>query len=301
MTSSTWLMKRILIAGFAFYLASVYLVMKGYQHLFTSKNIDTSSTVASIPKITSGSLPKTLPITIPNVQPMIVVNNEPIKFNFQQCAAKKKYIGRHEYGGWMMCPIGLNSDSVVYSFGIGENAEFDHEMINEFNLHALYAFDPTPKSVEYVTKQKNSGFLDDRFQLHTMALIGDSELTQMKMHLPKNSNHVSGSVVSSSDHLDPSNFVTVDALDLPRIMKKLNHDHIDLLKIDIEGAEFDVLKRLLSDGKFNYCNQVLVEQHARFFGNEGQQKLKEMIHLFRKNGFRLIHVEKGEEYTWVRA
>jgi len=227
-----------------------------------------------------------------------------LSFPIEQCKLRKTYVGNKVYGGWMICPIGLNSKSIVYSFGIGENVEFDQKMIQKFNLEKLYAFDPTPKSIHYVQTQQEVGLLDrNRFQLFPVALVGDATQTEMKMFLPKNSKFVSGSVIksSNSDHLDEGNYVMVKAMDLPRIMKMLNHDHIDLLKLDIEGAEFDVFKALLSNGSFTYCNQVLVEQHARFFDPKvGKQKLEEMNQLLIGNGFILIHVEKDEEYTYVR-
>ena len=38
--------------------------------------------------------------------------------------------------------------------------------------------------------------------------------------------------------------------DLKNIMQKLNHTHIDLLKLDIEGAEINVLNQMLNDNIF---------------------------------------------------
>ena len=73
-----------------------------------------------------------------SVQPEIKVN--------------KEFIGDHN-AGWTVCPDELNSKSIVYAFGIGENISFDLGMIERFNCN-IYAFDPTPKSLKWLQKQE---------------------------------------------------------------------------------------------------------------------------------------------------
>ncbi|HEX7718479.1 MAG TPA: hypothetical protein VF389_01635, partial [Woeseiaceae bacterium] len=46
-------------------------------------------------------------------------------------------------GGWWFHPDTLHIDSIVYSFGIGEDVEFDLFLIERFGL-VVHAFDPTP-------------------------------------------------------------------------------------------------------------------------------------------------------------
>ena len=49
-----------------------------------------------------------------------------------------------KHAGFFVYTKFLNSDSVLYSFGVGEDISFDEELISEFNC-IIYAFDPTPK------------------------------------------------------------------------------------------------------------------------------------------------------------
>jgi FkbM family methyltransferase len=56
----------------------------------------------------------------------------------------------------------------------------------------------------------------------------------------------------------------VDAITVKDILCRLNTDHIDLLKIDIEGAE----RQLFSEGSDEWLGQVrfiIIELHDRFF------------------------------------
>ena len=50
---------------------------------------------------------------------------------------------------------------------------------------------------------------------------------------------------------------------LPALRKKLGHDKIviDYLKMDIEGAEWPILRRWITDGDLSYVKQLAIEIH----------------------------------------
>src|SRR5262245_56805324 len=58
-----------------------------------------------------------------------------------------------EYGGWCVCPDPLDERSIVYSFGVGQDISWDLAMIERFGM-TVHAFDPTPKSIEWIRQQK---------------------------------------------------------------------------------------------------------------------------------------------------
>ena len=57
----------------------------------------------------------------------------------------------------------------------------------------------------------------------------------------KNPNYVSGSFNPNMNFVNKNNFINVNIKTIDNIMKKYNHRHIDILKLDIEGLEIDVL------------------------------------------------------------
>jgi len=76
------------------------------------------------------------------------------------------------------------------------------------------------------------------------------------------------------------------------ILKELNHSKIDVLKMDIEGSEYDVLEDILTvDIKIN---QLLIEFHDRFF-EHGQEKSKAIIKKLAKKGFLIFGVSASKE------
>src|ERR1043166_677122 len=57
-----------------------------------------------------------------------------------------------EYGGWPVVAGTVSPASIVYSFGVGEDISFDVALIESTGCQ-IWAFDPTPKSQNWVSKQ----------------------------------------------------------------------------------------------------------------------------------------------------
>ena len=57
------------------------------------------------------------------------------------------------------------------------------------------------------------------------------------------------------------------------------HDRIYLLKLDVEGAEFDIMEKIMQHKLYEKIDYIACETHARFFedGEERLAKLRELI------------------------
>ena len=75
-------------------------------------------------------------------------------------------------------------------------------------------------------------------------------------------------------------------------MTDLGHKHIDVLKMDIEGSEYDVIENILNTNIS--INQILIEFHGRFYDN-GILKTKECISKLSKNGFEIFAISDSFE------
>jgi Methyltransferase FkbM domain len=93
---------------------------------------------------------------------------------------------------------------------------------------------------------------------------------------------------------DFSEAVEVPVYRLASIARMLGHERIDVLKMDIEGAEYGVLEDLLVSGLA--VKQVLVEFHHRR-AEIGVEKTKRAIRCLNEAGYRIFSVSaSGEEY-----
>jgi len=77
-------------------------------------------------------------------------------------------------------------------------------------------------------------------------------------------------------------------------MKELNHDHIDLLKIDIENIECDILEKMLSDKI--YPTYLSVDFDLM---NHNKERCKEVIIKLMNNGYKIIK-SQGHDFSFVR-
>jgi hypothetical protein len=79
-------------------------------------------------------------------------------------------------------------------------------------------------------------------------------------------------------------------------MQRNHHHSIDLLKIDIEGFEYEVLESCLADRI--PIQQICVEFHD-FFPEISKAKTRGMIRALNAHGFDLIHRHR-HDHTFLR-
>ena len=137
------------------------------------------------------------------------------------------------YGGWVI-PAGILLDgAVVYSGGVGEDATFDEAIIDKYGCR-VFAFDPTPRAIAY------AGTIDDpRFHFHSVGLWVEDSVQEFRA--PANPERVNHSIGPSRG---PRGGFTAECRSLESLMRELGHADLALLKLDIEGAEYEVLRAL---------------------------------------------------------
>lgn len=195
----------------------------------------------------------------------------------------------NEGTAWTLIPELLNENSVVYSFGVGDDISFDLCLINHVDLQ-VFAFDPTPKSIDWIATQN----LPKQFTLYPVGLANFNG--KAKFHPPKNPNHISATMLDRKETQDQAYKVEVKTLQT--IMQELGHNKIDLLKMDVEGMEYDVIDDMKNAGILP--SQVLIEFHHRFKG-VGIKKTVTAVNTLREMGYKVFHVSRtGEEIAFVK-
>jgi FkbM family methyltransferase len=195
-----------------------------------------------------------------------------------------------EYGGYAVCPTGLGAASVVYSFGVGCDVSFDRELIALRGV-TVHAFDPTPKSMAWVETQT----LPDSFVFHPWG-IADFDGTA-SFHAPKDPTHVSHTLLEGGNV--GTGTVEVPVFRLRTIMNELGHAHVDILKMDIEGAEYGVLADVLGSGI--PISQILIEFHHHRSGVP-LERTQAAVQAIEQAGFRAFHESpSGYEFSFLRT
>ena len=195
-----------------------------------------------------------------------------------------------EYGGWPVVNGAVSSDHIAYSFGVGEDISFDRALIAKTGCR-VWAFDPTPKSQAWISGQT----LPREFHFTPVGVSAtDGEVT---FYPPANTEYVSYSVAPGLDQTRKP--IVAPVRRLSTLMAENGHDHIDILKMDVEGFEYDVIDDLLA-GTIR-PHHLLIEFHHGMYGIAREKTVKAVRDL-RRNGYRLFYVSAtGREYGFFRA
>lgn len=208
--------------------------------------------------------------------------------NIVKCTTKANY--GDNFSGWYVDTALLKSHSIVYSVGVGANINFDIALIDGFGL-TVHAFDPTPRSIEWVKQQK----LSKKFIFHDYGLADFDGQIEFFPPAKPSSTHFSP-VNRYGKDLDEVDLIKAPVKKLNTICKALGHDHIDLLKMDIEGGEYKVIDDLLASNIT--IGQILVEFHHMFKTIDFQETVDAIAKL-KKAGYELFHIsERTYEFSF---
>jgi FkbM family methyltransferase len=154
------------------------------------------------------------------------------------------------YGGYVVPLDLIGKGWICYSGGLGEDISFELELAARCRCH-IYGFDPVPKSIAYVSATADG---NDRFTLFPVGLWSTD--STVELFVPANGDHVSHSIVNLQGTNDS---ITATCRSLRSLMTELGHPRIDLLKLDVEGAEYEVLKPVFA-GDLS-CRVLCVDFH----------------------------------------
>jgi FkbM family methyltransferase len=196
-------------------------------------------------------------------------------------------LGNRDTGcAWNFCPDNLNGQSIVYSGGVGRDTSFEHGLVQQFGC-SVVLMDPSPTGRETMALAANQ---IPQFKYMPVGLAGNCGT--LRLAPPKHPEEGSWFKHASDD-----NTIEVPCEDLATQMQKNGHRQIDLLKIDIEGAEYEVLDDLLD--KRLPVKQVLVEFHHDILPGIKRQKTVRAILKMIAAGYKLLNQE-GANHTFFR-
>jgi len=193
-----------------------------------------------------------------------------------------KHLGT-QYGGWVIDLDDISDGDTIISGGVGEDISFEEELLKLKDVKII-CVDPTSKSHEFMETKNNP-----KIKLIKKAIESD-DVDTITMYKNTNPNYVSES--SSNNH----DMVGVDSYEVETIsIKELVNEYTPkLIKIDIEGSEYNVYKDCLG------VNQICIEFHHHCIDNIGFDKTQEVIDFFTSNGYGIIDNRRNIEITFSK-
>ncbi|MFT6895172.1 MAG: FkbM family methyltransferase [Algoriphagus sp.] len=139
----------------------------------------------------------------------------------------------------------------------------------------ITGFEANPEVFE-ILKTNISNLNMNDIQVHHLALYDQD--TEITFYTGNSSESLLGSINSNRGG---KKAVLVKAKKLSEFLK--THSEIDLIKIDVEGAEWNIIQDLVQSSSLRKCHQYLIEFHLNLPELEG--KLSEFLEYFEAQGY----------------
>jgi FkbM family methyltransferase len=140
-----------------------------------------------------------------------------------------------DYGGWRMPGELIGQSWVCYCIGAGGDVSFDLELIRRYDA-AVRSFDAVADYVESAMEQAGD---EPRFSARQAAVATSDGPLRMQL-----THHPGSRSVSPAGLYESASFVELPGRTLRSLMAEAGDESIDLLKLDIEGGEYELLPTL---------------------------------------------------------
>jgi FkbM family methyltransferase len=184
---------------------------------------------------------------------------------------------------------------------IGEGLEHFVKILNFDQNWIVYTFEANPHTYDQFKNTKKDFIEKYNIQHHNKAVYTyDGEIEINEETPPNEENIGAGSSVLSLDEWNPQDatvkgwFKTkskVSCFDFSKILKKFQGFDV-YVKMDIEGAEYDILEHLIETNTLSIIKYLFVEFHSNYFFDKEKAKQRE------NNILNKIKEQKINFYEW---
>lgn len=179
----------------------------------------------------------------------------------------------------------FNCSSTVIDVGCGYDADLSVYLIKEYNLRS-FGVDPTrkhAKSLKMLSKKTK-----DNFQFFPLAVTAENG----KLLFNESAENVSGSILQ--DHInvkqDTISSYEVESVTLNTLLSRLDLIKADYLKLDIEGAEYELITNI--DTKIlEKFDQIFIEFHHHCIDCYSVDDTKRMVEFLKKRGLKAFTLD----------
>jgi FkbM family methyltransferase len=203
-----------------------------------------------------------------------------------------------KYGGWWLFTPAVTEQPLLIDCGLGRDISFPEAFLRRFGGRVL-GLDPNPAAIEYCGERCPPGM---KLYPHALWFEAGQTLTfhlpRPPEHLPRGADGVSGSLLSSHSYAGSAS-ISVRTTSFAEVLGYADRRECDVLKLDIEGAEYEVLEALCASNEIRRARQVLVEFHHHCTDHTLRETLQTAAKV-EAAGFKIAHTE-DRNYLFIRS
>lgn len=203
------------------------------------------------------------------------------------------------YGGWWLDTRRVGPQPLLIDCGLGEDISFPAAFLRRFAGARVIGIDPNPRSLAYCWANCPPGMeiLANAFWITAGERIV-FHLPRGQDELPKGADGVSGSIDASHEYVEGGERIETESVDLDTLLARAGRTECDVLKLDVEGAEYALLDALVASGRIRAAVQVLIEFHHGVTKHTAEDT-RRVVDALAASGFRLMHTE-SRNYIFCR-
>lgn len=208
---------------------------------------------------------------------MNITDTEPTYMNYEEFFVEKIYDN-------------LDIDNCKVVFDVGANIGLWTKYILTRNAKKVYCFEPNITAISNLKRNFNG---NSNVVIDTNAISHENK--QFTLYV-SDENSLISSFFNTNKGGNRNREYLVDAITFDDVFKKYNISDVDLIKIDIEGSEFEIFNNL-TPNVYDKVKSFLIETHDFYF-SDGEEKITKLISILEFNGYQ---VYKSPQYKFIYA
>ena len=158
----------------------------------------------------------------------------------------------------------LENNSIVIDLGANVGNVIKPLMSKPIIIHC---YEPNPFAFNELTNMISSNQKKAGVKVFQEAISNFSGISQLYCHQFSDKDPLlysqGSSLISEKKNVDLENFFDVKTVTVKQVFERVAKKKVHILKMDIEGAEIDVLNDIIDNELYNQVEYIFVETHER--------------------------------------
>jgi FkbM family methyltransferase len=156
----------------------------------------------------------------------------------------------------------LTEESTVFDLG-GYEGQWSSDVYARYNCN-VYIFEPVKAYADIIK---------DRFKQNSKIQVFQYGLAGSNQEVPITIDEFASTILNNK--VESKQTEIIKLMDFHQFIIQENINSIDLIKINIEGAEYDLLEYLIGKNLINKIGSLLIQFHN--FSNDAEKRMKEIL------------------------